>query len=1167
MNSEGRDGASCAQGAQQRWTEKRVAELVASDPQFAAGMPDTRVSAALKKSDGSLAGTLQILFEGYADRPAFGSHKREILPDGSARLVRAFETTSYQTVWKTANATASALRHSGPSSAREGDIVASLGFVSADYAVVEIAALLAGAVHVALHHGASAERLAPVIAETAPRVLATSVGSLDTAVDIAASSPSIAQVLVFDLHPGSHDDHLAVAHAQTRLLAAGRSLSVETLAEAVARGEDCPPLKPPNDRPDAPAWLCYTSGSTGSPKGVVIESWKVAELFRQESPYTAFTLACLPMSHSLVRNAIWGALASGGTCFFTAAADLSSLLQDFELARITHAGFVPRIWDMLHREYQRLRERGLTEAAAKTHLREHTLGGRVLSATNVSAPLPEDMAALFGSLLHTPLYDSYGSTELGVRALQDGRVRRPDVIDYKLVDIPELGYTAADRPHPRGELYIKTRRMFQTYYKQPKLSATMFDEDGFYKTGDIFEHVGDDTLRYIDRSNNVLKLAQGEFVAIAHIEAVLSSADLLQQIYVYGKSDRPYLLAVVVPTAEAMGQFQGDALRCQLMESIQARAREAGLQHHETPRDILVEPEPFTPENELLTAVRKLARPKLKNRYAEQLEALYRKTAAAEQDAFRELRENGQKQPVLQTVLLAASAASGAVPSQTLPQHRFADLGGDSLSAISFTNLLSEIYSIEIPTQLALSATADLDSLATWIERRRTAEQPASATFASVHGAKATRVRADELQLEKFLGSEMIANAADLPRNTDAPATVLVTGANGFLGRFLLLELLEQLPPRGRVIACARARDDEHARDRILRAYGDSDPQLVVSLTRADERWSAVAGDLAEPRLGLDEDAWNQLAAEVDLIVHAGALVNHILPYEALFSPNVAGTAELIRLALVKKRKPLAFVSTIGVGAVAPGCAESEAFDVRAAARHDLDGTHADGYCTSKWASEILLRQANEATGLPVTVFRCSEILTHRRYLGQLNLPEHFTRWLYSLLVTGIAPQSFYTSTNSSGRAVAHLDALPGDFVAAAIVSLTPVDGFRTYNVTNNHDDSVSFDTIVDWLIEAGHRIERIGCYRAWFSAFSAALQALPPQQRKYSLLPLLQLYKQPIDRLHRAPLANEQFQFATREHAPAGDTIIPPVTKELVLRYPENFRLHGLLPPAEPPV
>lgn len=86
----------------------------------------------------------------------------------------------------------------------------------------------------------------------------------------------------------------------------------------------------------------------------------------------------------------------------------------------------------------------------------------------------------------------------------------------------------------------------------------MLDDDGFYRTGDIFAETALTTLVYVDRRNNVLKLSQGEFVTLSKLEAAYLTSPLISQIYLYGNSARPYLLAVIVPTAEALAGDPSD---------------------------------------------------------------------------------------------------------------------------------------------------------------------------------------------------------------------------------------------------------------------------------------------------------------------------------------------------------------------------------------------------------------------------------------------------------------------------------------------------------------------------------------------------------------------------------------------------------------------------------
>lgn len=358
------------------------------------------------------------------------------------------------------------------------------------------------------------------------------------------------------------------------------------------------------------------------------------------------------------------------------------------------------------------------------------------------------------------LLDGYGSTEAGM-VLFDGEFQRPPVIDYKLADVPDLGYFATDRPYPRGELLLKTENMFPGYYKRPETTAGVFDEDGFYRTGDVVAEVAPNKVVYVDRRNNVLKLAQGEFVTVAKLEAAFGNSPLVRQIYVYGNSAHPYLLAVVVPTEEALARFDSDALKPAIADSLQDVAKATGLQSYEVPRDFIVETTPFTLENGLLTGIRKLAWPKLKAHYGERLEQLYADLAEGQANELSELRRSGADAPVLQTVSRAAAALLGTASTDLSPDAHFTDLGGDSLSALTFGNLLHEIFDIDVPVGVITSPANDLAAIADYIDGERQGSKRPS--FASVHGRDAVEVHASDLTLDKFIDAATLAAAPACP--------------------------------------------------------------------------------------------------------------------------------------------------------------------------------------------------------------------------------------------------------------------------------------------------------------------------------------------------------------------------------------------------------------------
>src|SRR5207253_281003 len=135
--------------------------------------------------------------------------------------------------------------------------------------------------------------------------------------------------------------------------------------------------------------------------------------------------------------------------------------------------------------------------------------------------------------------------------------------------------------------------------------------DGFVPSGDIVEERGARQLRWLDRRNNVLRLAQGEFVSLTRVEeALVAGGPLISQAYVYGNPLRACLLAVLVPASPDANER---VLRAELTRIAAAR----GLRRHEIPRDFLLEPQPFSRDNGLLTESDKPRRPALRERYGE----------------------------------------------------------------------------------------------------------------------------------------------------------------------------------------------------------------------------------------------------------------------------------------------------------------------------------------------------------------------------------------------------------------------------------------------------------------------------------------------------------------------------------------------------------------------
>jgi fatty acid CoA ligase FadD9 len=1152
--------------------ERRIEVLTANDPQFAAAKPSPAVVEALEQPGLSLAQIIQTVLDGYADRPALGQRAVEFVKDPKtgrtvAGLLPRFDTITYRELSERVDALARALTED---SLQPGDRVAALGFNSVDFTTIDVALAMVGAVGVPLQTSAAVAQLKPIVTETEPAMFAASVNQLTDAVELILSGvhrPT--KLVVFDYHPEVDDERAAVESARARLTDA--AVTVETLADLLQRGRALPATPAADVDNDALALLIYTSGSTGAPKGAMYPRRNVGKMWCRSSrnwfgeTAASITLNFMPMSHVMGRGILYGTLGNGGTAYFAARSDLSTLLEDLELVRPTEMNFVPRIWETLYGEYLRKVDRGGSEAEVMTEIAQYQLGGRFIFAMTGSAPTSPELKNWVETLLDMHLLDGYGSTEAGM-VLFDGEVQRPPVIDYKLADVPDLGYFATDRPYPRGELLLKTENMFPGYYKRPETTADVFDADGYYRTGDVVAKIAPNKVVYVDRRNNVLKLAQGEFVTVARLEAVFGNSPLVKQIYVYGNSAHPYLLAVIVPSDEARERFRADELKGRLADSLQAVAKEAGLQSYEVPRDFLIETTPFTLENGLLTGIRKLAWPKLKQHYGERLEQLYADLAEGQANELSELRRGGATAPVLQTVSRAAAALLGAATTELTADAHFTDLGGDSLSALTFGNLLHEIFDIDVPVGVIVSPANDLQAIAAYIEAERHGTKRPS--FASVHGRDTVEVHASELTLDKFIDAPTLAAAPKLAQPAAEVRTVLLTGATGFLGRYLALEWLERMDlVDGKVIALVRAKSDEDARARLDKTFDSADPKLLTHYQQlAADHLEVIAGDKGEANLGLDAATWQRLADTVDLIVDPAALVNHVLPYSELFGPNALGTAELIRIALTSKKKPYTYVSTIGVGdQIKPGEFVEDA-DIRTiSATRQINDNYANGYGNSKWAGEVLLREAHDLCDLPVAVFRCDMILADTSYAGQLNVPDMFTRMMLSLVATGIAPGSFYELDAHGNRQRAHYDGLPVEFIAEAVSTLGAqnVDstaGFQTYHVMNPYDDGIGMDEFVDWLIEGGNAIQRIADYGDWLPRFEGALRGLPEKQRNASLLPLLHNYQKPEHPIRGSMAPTDRFRAAVQDAKVGPDKDIPHIDAPIINKYVSDLRLLGLL-------
>ena len=364
----------------------------------------------------------------------------------------------------------------------------------------------------------------------------------------------------------------------------------------------------------------------------------------------------------------------------------------------------------------------------------------------------------------------------------------------------------------------------------------------------------------------------------------------------------------------------------------------------------------------------------------------------------------------------------------------------DSLMLAELKSRAETDLDVEIPFE-ALFDQPYVADLARWIEARVDGRLTMDAGEGIMPVARLRQAAADRAPA----GGPLRHGAVHHP-----PTAILLTGATGFLGAFLLAELTAQTDAR--IHCLVRADSAEAAGDRLRLAadrYGLAPPAF-------GDRVVVEIGDLSRRSFGLNEARFAALAESVDAVYHCGAIVNWTFPYAALEAVNVGGTCEILRLAQIGRVLPVHAVSTVGVfsSPALAGRIVSEADEL------ESSGPLAVGYAQSKWVAEWLVRDAGRR-GMPVTIHRPSIGPDSRT--GAFNAADHVVLMIRGCLALGAAPDSELP-----------VQIAPVDFVSRALVhlSLRPDCAGGTFHLVNG--TAVTFNDLFDGLADIGHAMPRL---------------------------------------------------------------------------------------------
>lgn len=469
---------------------------------------------------------------------------------------------------------------------------------------------------------------------------------------------------------------------QVPLLPSSSGVQVISYSKLLSQGRSnlqssCPP------KPDDIATICYTSGTTGTPKGAVLTHGNLIANVAGATISTKFYptdvyISYLPLAHIYERaNQVMTAYYGVAVGFYQG--DNMKLMDDMAVLRPTLFCSVPRLYNRIYagitnavKTSGALRER-LFNAAYNSKKQaimngknpspmwdrlvfnkiKGKLGGRVRFMGSGASPLSPDVLDFLKICFGGHVVEGYGMTETSCVITRmdeednsSGHVGSPNpACEVKLVDVLEMNYTSEDKPFPRGEICVRGPIIFKGYYKDEVQTKEVIDEEGWLHTGDIGLWLAGGRLKIIDRKKNIFKLAQGEYIAPEKIENVYAKCKFIAQCFIYGDSFNSSLVAVVSVDPDVLkewaasqgikysdlGQLCRDPnTRAVVLADMDAVGKGAQLRGFEFAKAVTLVLEPFTVENGLLTPTFKIKRPQAREYFMKEIADMYTELSASD---------------------------------------------------------------------------------------------------------------------------------------------------------------------------------------------------------------------------------------------------------------------------------------------------------------------------------------------------------------------------------------------------------------------------------------------------------------------------------------------------------------------------------------------------------
>jgi len=834
--------------------------------------------------------------------------------------------------------------------------------------------------------------------------------------------------------------HLARIRKDQAVSSSAGLLTLENLAWVTTDDVDGDWSGESERQPGATLFLQYTSGSTSQPKGVVVSHENVIHNARATTDHEATGVCWLPQYHDmgLIGYYLFPLVIGGTTYGFSPLNFLRRPLLWFELisrTRATYASGPNFAFEYCLREdkvpAERLRDLDLSSLRVLMNASEPSRPStcvRFLDRFSRYGLRPEALVVAYGLAEHCLAATHYGRRILTVNkpSLQQGNIciedprpgggtqqqiiscgRPLEGVRIQIVD-PVTRAPLADGKI--GEVWLAGQSVCGGYWNKPALTREVFqnhvgdgseDQDLYVRTGDLgFRY--DDELFVCGRKKDLI-IIRGINYYPQDIEAVAeASSPKLRPggvVAFDGGSEDAGSLVVVAEVSDSLDLpdpahvFRTIRASCKVEPSTIAFVRARKI---------------------VRTTSGKLAR-----------------------NATRQSWLRGEL-PVIAT---HSAPRAGWQPHASSPHERlsnlldslrlaadegctFADVGLDSLERVTLVcdieDLLEEYGACDFAKQIDLRAleTLEVSVIASLLERLQTDSDEAVEGFRRlVAASKEERSGRERVRMrnDATLGFH---SRVEVVADRDGPVDILLTGATGFFGPFLLDSLLRRTDHVYYVLI--RADGVEHGMQRIRRSLQRSRLWTASMDAELQQRVRIACGDVARPNIGMNARAWDTLSGRVQAVVHNAAHVNYVRDYEELRSTNVEGTRELIRFSLARAKKAFHLISSTTIH----GWTNKEVLfesDANCEMRN-LDF----GYAQTKWVSEQLAFAARKE-GVPIRVYRPSFISASSG--GVSSQDDVIIRLLSFMINHGIAP-----------RTRNQLSFVPADVAADNIASIFGAD-------------------------------------------------------------------------------------------------------------------------------